>query len=168
MAQVRLCGTQSKPTAPDLTGPPGLGIRQIGRPVLEPGESWVYRAHTSRAHSVKRNAVDDLPPILIVEDEALVLLTIAEALEEGGYTVLQASNGAMALELIERSDNLRGLVTDIRLGSGPNGWEVAHQARLKFPCLAVVYATGDSATEWSANGVPQSAILQKPFASAEI
>lgn len=114
------------------------------------------------------NDVDEIPPILVVEDEPLVLLTIAEALEEGGYTVLQASDGASAIELIDTVPDLRGLVTDIRLGSGPDGWEVAHHARLKYPCLAVVYATGDSATEWSASGVPQSAILQKPFASAEI
>lgn len=112
--------------------------------------------------------VDELPPILVVEDETLVLLTISEALKDGGYTVLQASDGASAMRLIDESENLRGLVTDIRLGTGPDGWEVAHRARLKFPCVAVVYATGDSAAEWHANGVPQSAILQKPFASAEV
>lgn len=112
--------------------------------------------------------VDDIPPILVVEDEPLVLLTIAEALEEGGYTVLQASDGAAAIKQIDACSVLRGLVTDIRLGSGPDGWEVARHARSKFPCAAIVYATGDSALEWSANGLPQSAILQKPFASAEI
>lgn len=112
--------------------------------------------------------MDEIPPVLVVEDEPLVLLSIAEALEEGGYTVLQASHGESAIALIDQTPDLRGLVTDIRLGSGPSGWEVAHHARLKFPCIAVVYATGDSAAEWSASGVPQSVILQKPFASAEI
>jgi CheY-like chemotaxis protein len=112
--------------------------------------------------------MDEIPPILVVEDEVLVRLTIAEALEEGGYTVLQAADGPEAIALIEGTESLRGLVTDIRLGAGADGWEIAHLARVKFPCIAVVYATGDSATEWSANGVPQSAILQKPFASAEI
>ena len=34
--------------------------------------------------------------------------------------------------------------------------------------MAVVYVTGDSITEWPANGVPQSVVLQKPFASAEL
>jgi CheY-like chemotaxis protein len=112
--------------------------------------------------------MDEIPPILVVEDEVLVRLTIAEALEEGGYTVLQAADGPEAIALIEGTESLRGLVTDIRLGAGADGWEIAHHARVKFPCIPVVYATGDSATEWSANGVPQSAILQKPFASAEI
>jgi len=117
---------------------------------------------------VKFQLVDELPPVLVVEDEMLVLLTIAEALEDGGYAVLQATDGASAIQMIDECESLRGLVTDIRLGAGPDGWEVAHHARLKFPCVAVAYATGDSAAEWPANGVPQSAILQKPFASAEL
>jgi CheY-like chemotaxis protein len=112
--------------------------------------------------------MDDVPPILVVEDEPLVRLTIVESLEESGYTVLEAADGQSAIEQIEEALELRGLVTDIRLGAGPDGWEVAHVAREKFAGAAVVYVTADSITEWHANGVPQSNILQKPFASAEL
>ena len=112
--------------------------------------------------------MDDVPPILVVEDEPLVRLVIVEALEDGGYSVLEAAEGHAALITIERVDELRGLVTDIRMGATPSGWEVAQQAREKFPALAVVYVTGDSIAEWPSNGVPQSAVLQKPFASAEL
>jgi len=112
--------------------------------------------------------MDEVPPILVVEDEPLVRLTIVEALQEGGYTVLEADDGVRAIEQIDEQENLRGLVTDIRIGPGPSGWDVAHHAREKFSSLAVVYVTGDSAAEWPANGVPQSTVLQKPFASAEL
>ena len=112
--------------------------------------------------------MDDVPPILVVEDEPLVRLTIVECLEEGGYTVLEASSAASAIEHINRAEQLRGLVTDIRMGPGPDGWEVARIARQKFASLAVVYVSADSITEWPASGVPQSAVLQKPFASAEL
>ena len=98
----------------------------------------------------------------------MVRLTIVEALEEAGYQVLEAEDGAAAIEQIDQADSLRGLVTDIRIGSGPLGWEVAHHARVKFSGLPVVYVTGDSGGDWSANGVPQSAILQKPFVCAEL
>jgi CheY-like chemotaxis protein len=112
--------------------------------------------------------MDDVPPILVVEDEPLIRLVLTEALTDGGYSVLEAANGAAALELIDGLENLRGLVTDVRMGPGPNGWEIAHRAREKFAGLAVVYVTGDSMAEWSANGVPLSTALQKPFASAEL
>jgi CheY-like chemotaxis protein len=112
--------------------------------------------------------MDDVPPILVVEDEPLVRLAIVESLQDGGYTVLEAAEGHSALTEIERVEELRGLVTDIRMGATPSGWDVAQQAREKFPALAVVYVTGDSITEWPSNGVPQSTVLQKPFASAEL
>jgi CheY-like chemotaxis protein len=112
--------------------------------------------------------MDEVPPILIADDELLVRLSMAEALQEGGYTILEAGDGASAIALIDRCEELRALVTDVRLGAGPDGWAVAHHARQKFASLAVVYVTGDSITDWSAEGVPQSAVLQKPFASAEL
>ena len=112
--------------------------------------------------------MDEVPPILVVEDDAMVMLVIAEALRDGGYTVVEASDGASALRTIGAAETLRGLVTDIRIGGGSDGWEVARQARQKFAALAVVYVSGDSVSDWPANGVPQSAVLQKPFACAEL
>ncbi|MEO6040274.1 MAG: response regulator [Croceibacterium sp.] len=112
--------------------------------------------------------MDEVAPILVVEDEPLIRLSIVEALEAGGYPVLEAASGLDAIERIDQAADLRGLVTDIRAGAGPLGWEIAHHAREKFAGVAVVYVTGDSAAEWPANGVPQSAVLQKPFVSAEL
>ncbi len=112
--------------------------------------------------------MDDVPPILVAEDEPLIRLVLVEALEQGGYHVVEAGDGSSALVEIDGAEELRGLVTDIRMGQGPDGWEIARNAREKFPGLAVVYVTGDSITEWPANGVPESTVLQKPFASAEL
>ncbi|MCW1402286.1 hypothetical protein OKA06_08095 [Novosphingobium sp. MW5] len=72
------------------------------------------------------------------------------------------------MKFIDSSDDLQGLATDIRLGDGPDGWEVAHYARKKYPDIAVVYMTGDSAAQWSAEGVPNSILLTKPFPEAQL
>ena len=63
---------------------------------------------------------------------------------------------------------IRALITDIRMGEGPDGWEIARRARELNPRLPVIYMSGDSAADWSAQGVPGSIMLQKPFASAQI
>lgn len=112
--------------------------------------------------------MDELPPVLVAEDEPLIRLAMIEALQGGGYTIVEASDGTSALEQIDSVNQLRGLVTDIRMGQGPDGWQVAHRARERFPALPVVYVTGDSLGDWTANGVPLSAILQKPFANSEL
>jgi CheY-like chemotaxis protein len=109
------------------------------------------------------------PLLLLVEDDHLVLLVAQEALESGGYAVLVAANAAEAISTLDdRSAELAGLVTDVRLGNGPDGWEVARHARELMPVLPIVYMTGDSAADWPVQGVPNSAVVQKPYASAQL
>jgi DNA-binding response OmpR family regulator len=48
------------------------------------------------------------------------------------------------------------------------GWELTRLAREINPELPVVYMTSASADEWPANGVPNSILLQKPFAMAQL
>lgn len=109
------------------------------------------------------------PLLLVVEDEVLLHLALEDDLIGAGYKVLLVANGQAAIaELDKGGERFRALVTDIRLGKGPNGWEIAHRARELVPSLPVVYMSGDSASEWSANGVPKSIMLSKPFAMAQL
>ena len=110
----------------------------------------------------------DRSRVLVAEDEGLIRLTMRQALEEDGYTVVEVHDGVAALEQLENIDDLLGLVTDIRMGPGPDGWEVAVRARERFPTLSVVYVTGDSTADWPSKGDPFSVALQKPFVSAEL
>jgi CheY-like chemotaxis protein len=107
--------------------------------------------------------------ILLAEDDLLVLDSMQETLESGGYTVQAATSGEEAIQLIWHVEQpISGLVTDIHLGAGPSGWEVARKARERDPDLPVVYMTGDSALEWASQGVPKSLLLQKPIAAAQL
>ena len=107
--------------------------------------------------------------MLLVEDEALILEIVQEALEQAGFHVLAAPSGFAALRhLSEGVADLAGLVTDIRLGEGPNGWDLARHARRDRPDLPVIYMTGDSAADWPAEGVPRSQVVQKPFAVGQV
>jgi DNA-binding response OmpR family regulator len=107
------------------------------------------------------------PVLLVVEDEPLILMMTQDALEASGYRVIAVGNGADA-ELALAGRSIAGLITDIRLGSGPNGWELAERARELEPTLPVVYATADKAAHWPVHGVTDSIMLQKPFSAAEI
>ena len=96
------------------------------------------------------------PVVLLVEDEPLVLLVAQDALEAGGYTVLPVQLASEALDLLDTHiAELAGLITDIRLPGGPDGWEIARHARELKADLPVVYATADSALDWPVKGVPQ-------------
>jgi CheY-like chemotaxis protein len=106
--------------------------------------------------------------LLLVEDEPMIQVMMRAILEDGGFTVVTASDGDEALAVIAETLQVSGLITDIQLGDGPNGWAVARHARHFKAELPVVYMTGDSAADWAAEGVPKSIMLAKPFAPAQV
>jgi CheY-like chemotaxis protein len=109
------------------------------------------------------------PLVLLVEDEPLILLVAQDALEAGGYIVLPAQSASEGLGFLDsRFADLAGLVTDVRLPGGGDGWQIARHARELRPDLPAVYTTGDSASDWPANGVPNSVVIQKPYAPAQL
>src|SRR5436190_23934415 len=113
--------------------------------------------------------VQGLPVILIVEDDNAIQSMVEESLSEGGFDLAIAASGEEAVTLlIGRTTEYRALVTDINLRGRINGWEVAKQAREINPAFPVVYMTGAAADEWAANGVPNSILLVKPFAPAQL
>ena len=107
--------------------------------------------------------------ILIVEDEPTVLMFLEEALAESGYTVVSARSGGEALNILgDGLSEFAVLVADIRIGDGLDGWEIARCGREIIPDLPIVYITGDSALSWSAEGVANSLLLQKPFGRPQL
>lgn len=107
--------------------------------------------------------------ILLVEDEVLIQDMLRGALEESGYEVVSADSADEAMcQLDTRGQGFGGLVTDVNLGAERFGWDVARRAREVNGMLPVVYVSGDSAAQWCSRGVPNSAMLTKPFAPAQL
>lgn len=113
--------------------------------------------------------MEQLPVILIVEDEQAIQGFVEDILNEGGFGVASLSSGEEALTLLlaDRA-KYRVLVADVTLAGRLNGWQVAKRAREIKPDLPVVYITGIPADEWASRGVPNSILLSKPFAPAQL
>ena len=107
--------------------------------------------------------------VFVVEDDFLIRQTLRDALEDGGYEVATASDGGEAVAMLEaEASDARVLLTDVNLSPGKlTGWHVAKRARELKPDVPVVYITGGSGQEWPSKGVPNSVLLQKPFAPAQ-
>jgi DNA-binding NtrC family response regulator len=110
-----------------------------------------------------------LQSILVVEDEAIIRLDVETGLSEAGFEVVGAPNVTTALKFFN-SDAVKfmALVTDVRLGVGDSGWDLARHIRKVTPGLPVIYMSGDSTPDWHAQGVPDSIMIQKPFVMAQI
>jgi DNA-binding response OmpR family regulator len=113
--------------------------------------------------------VPEAPLILIVEDEYLLQAEVKRLLTEAGFMAESIPSGEEALTLFMSSATpFRALVTDVNLSGSLNGWDLARQIREKESNFPVVYMTGAAADEWTSQGVPNSILLQKPFAPAQL
>jgi CheY-like chemotaxis protein len=107
--------------------------------------------------------------IMVVEDDQAIQGLVEEALSDGGFEAAIAASGEEAVTLLRGNRNhYRALVTDINLLGTMDGWEVAKQAREINPAFPIVYMTGAAADEWASLGVPNSILLTKPFAPAQL
>jgi len=113
--------------------------------------------------------LEELPVILVVEDDPIIQNLINDSLGDGGFDVDIASSGEEAVTLLAADKKAyRALVTDINLLGKLDGWEVSRRAREMNAECPIVYVSGDSGAEWPSKGVPNSIMLTKPFAPAQL
>jgi DNA-binding response OmpR family regulator len=111
----------------------------------------------------------DTQAVLYVEDDELIRELSAAALEEAGFKVVVAENGSAAFDALDDdADPFCAMVTDVDLGAGPNGWEVARRARKLNDTLPVIYVSGGSGNEWQSEGVRNSIMIVKPYKITQI
>jgi CheY-like chemotaxis protein len=112
----------------------------------------------------------DKQNVLLVEDEAVVQQVLQAALEEAGFEVTACVTSEEAIQRLDDAERtFAALVTDIHLSeAGLTGWDVARRARELNPAFPVVYTTGAAGDEWPSNGVPNSILITKPYALAQV
>ena len=128
-----------------------------------------HEAHALPPNGHGAQRLDASILILLVEDEHLIRMNLEEELRDAGFDLVAVRDGVKAMaELDADATRFRGLITDIRLGDGPTGWEIARHARELVPGIPIVYMSGDSAHEWDSRGVPNSVMVTKPFVTVQI
>jgi two-component system cell cycle sensor histidine kinase/response regulator CckA len=100
--------------------------------------------------------------LLLVEDDPLVRNTLAEALADAGFEVLEAADAESALDVVASRGDIAALLTDINL-PGADGFVLARAARRLRPDLAVVYASGRFREPDPRRALPDAPFLAKPF-----
>ncbi|MCC8968017.1 MULTISPECIES: response regulator [Bradyrhizobium] len=113
--------------------------------------------------------MQDVPIILVIEDDRDLQMMVEDALRDGGYEPAIAGSGEEALTLLKAfRTKYSALVTDIRLLGRLDGWRVARGAREIDPSFPVLYITGGGGDEWPTRGVSDSVLLNKPFSPDEL
>ncbi|MEH3103483.1 MAG: response regulator [Sphingomonas phyllosphaerae] len=81
--------------------------------------------------------------VLIVEDEVFVRMIGADALEEAGYSVIEAACADEALAVLEGADDVEVLFTDIRMPGSMDGLKLAEVVHKRWPAIRILLTSGD-------------------------
>jgi two-component system, response regulator PdtaR len=103
----------------------------------------------------------DVPTILVVEDEVLVRLMVAEQLRDADFHVVEAANADEALAVLQHTTDVALIVTDIRMPGSMDGLELAKTVRTAFPRIRIVLTSGNIIQFTSVNH--HDAFVPKPY-----
>ncbi|MGQ3032484.1 MAG: response regulator, partial [Ferrovibrionaceae bacterium] len=108
--------------------------------------------------------------ILVVEDDDDVRAHSVDIMTEIGYRVVQAQNGAAALDINDHRDDIALLFTDVGLPGGMNGRQLAEAAQARLPGLKVLFTTGYARNAIVHDGRldPGVQLITKPFTYAAL
>ncbi|MCR8825583.1 hybrid sensor histidine kinase/response regulator [Pseudosulfitobacter koreensis] len=109
--------------------------------------------------------VDTNAPILICEDDILILTDLADTLRLAGYQVQEAGSAAKAIKILQ-STAVSLLITDVGLPD-LSGEDLAREARQMNPRLPVIFATGDTDVP-AASALGNCKVLGKPFQDSKL
>jgi len=115
----------------------------------------------------------EVPPglqVLLVEDDPEVRKIARNFLDAMGCRVTQAASAELALPLLQPAAGLDLLLSDIALGPGMRGTELAMRAAARLPQLRVLLMSGYSAEllEADRDCPPSWELLRKPFTRQEL
>ncbi len=125
------------------------------------------------AASSAQHETTDSPPerplaFLLVEDDALLRMSLADVVTDMGHRVVEAATGAEALDRLNQDNGIEVLLTDVGLPV-MDGRELAERARHVRPDLRIIFATGYSAARVPDPDVDsRSRCLRKPFGPKEL
>ena len=99
--------------------------------------------------------------LLIVEDEALVRIDLADLLGDMGYEVIEAAGADQAIALLETHPEIVAVITDIQMPGSMDGLALARAVRERWPPCALIILSGHARP--GADEIPARArFLAKP------
>ncbi len=106
--------------------------------------------------------------VLLVEDEALVRMVVADVLrEEGGFKVVEAANADEALTVLDATEDVRALVTDVEMPGSLDGFTLARVVKQAWPQIGIVVTSGRMAP--GPKDLPSGALfMPKPYRPADL
>jgi CheY-like chemotaxis protein len=81
--------------------------------------------------------------VLVVEDEPLVRIFVADFMDEAGFKVLEAADADEALTVLKARPDVQAIISDVEMPRGSiNGFALARTVREQWPGIGIVITSG--------------------------
>lgn len=105
--------------------------------------------------------------VLVVEDEPLVRLNIADELTERGFVVLEAGSADEAIDLLHAHPEIQVMFTDVDMPGSMDGMKLAAAVRDRWPPVKIIITSGKRRPDDTV--MPLGGVfMPKPYMSTEV
>ncbi|MCX7305913.1 MAG: response regulator [Hyphomicrobiales bacterium] len=111
--------------------------------------------------------MSDAKKVLVVEDEALLLFSIADELRDCGFEVLEASDADEAMELLQKHPDVGLMFTDIDMPGSMDGLRLSAAVRDRWPPVKIIVTSGKS-RPGSADLPSEGRFMSKPYTPSAV
>jgi CheY-like chemotaxis protein len=80
--------------------------------------------------------------VLIVEDETLIRLSVAKAIKDAGFEVIEAASADEAIIILEARNDIRVIFTDLHMPGSMDGLKLVHAVRNRWPPIKIIVTSG--------------------------
>ena len=100
--------------------------------------------------------------VLVVENNILLKMFIADLIEDAGFIVIQVCDADEAITILEGHSDISLLVTNVVMYGSMNGVELAHAVDTRWPSIPIIVVSGKPGL--SQNDLPlKSVLFDKPY-----
>jgi CheY-like chemotaxis protein/anti-sigma regulatory factor (Ser/Thr protein kinase) len=147
---------------------------EVGRGTIFTVYLPIFTADSNQTPTVSQKAQIASGRVLIMDDEAVIRMTLSALLKQLGYTVDAAQNGEEALEKFDQAastgENYKFVITDLTVIGGMGGKKLAQEITLRNPLIPIIVSSGysDDLGLSTFKDIYVTAFLRKPYSFKEL
>ena len=129
---------------------------------------WGYRANLAYAPAETPGRPKP-PSVLVVEDEVLIRMAVADYLRDCGYRVVETSNGDEAVAVLKADPHIDVVFSDVTMPGEIDGFALAQWVRRERPGVRVILTSGIGKTAHEASQLcGDGPLLDKPYDHGDV
>ncbi len=105
--------------------------------------------------------------VLVVEDDALLLMSAIDMLEDAGFDAISAANADAAIRILETRGDIRIVFTDVDMPGSMDGLKLAARVRDRWPPVEIVVTSGH-VNVGERDLPPRGRFFKKPYQSDKV